>query len=96
MTRCLGADGRRQRHQPRMLGRAVGASRQMGVEAQLRDRVQFTIDGGVHQGAGLGVVDVGHHRAFSRVKARCISWRARARRDITVPIGTPMTAAISL
>ncbi len=38
----------------------------------------------------------GRPRAAARCQSLCSRWRARARRDITVPIGTPVISAISL
>ena len=91
-----GPDQARQRLPLRDPPAAGGASADMIADCGRRIRIELTIDVGIQVAldvlAAHGSFSIGVS-SFSSASSRS---RPRARRDITVPIGTPTTAAISL
>ena len=62
------------------------------------DRIELAVEMGVQQEGGVVVGDeMGHVTVLGVLRASTASTRLRPRasRDITVPIGTPVTSAIS-
>src|SRR5215470_364164 len=64
-------------------------------ERHATDDVQFAIERGVEQRLCLVTVH-GRPPSACEISQCCSRWRARARRDMTVPRGTSVMAAISL
>ena len=85
----MGADGLAQRAQFLVFGGEFRRLRQRLVEGELVDGVEFAVER--HLRARECVVVA--HNAFPSVFAS--AWRARARRDMTVPIGAWVASAIS-
>src|SRR4051812_24111273 len=79
-----------ERRQLRTAGRAAGQMRLDLVDLHV---VELTVQIGLQQRAGGFTFHAGLRA--SGESAFLIILRARARRDITVPMGTPRTAAIS-
>jgi len=90
-----------QRPKPLQLIRAMRAGRKMLLELQRMRRIEFAVDEAVKHQLPLGALrlNCGIHFAFS---CKPVCWRqalsnctrARASRDITVPIGIAMVSAI--
>ena len=80
----------------RLDARALGRERRVGGDARLDrqriGRIELAVDGRMHQ-QPLAFVGCAGHFCTPIVSIR--RRRARASRDITVPIGTPVTSAIS-
>ena len=70
---------------------SAGIGAQVALEFERAHRVELAVEGGVEaENAVVGIV--GHGSAF---RALASAPRARARRDITVPIGAPVASAMS-
>ncbi len=79
-----------QRHEARLLGGERGIGGQTLLEFQCMGGIELAVDIGVQPQA---IVGRGGHRSAPKVSIR--RSRARASRDITVPMGTPVISAIS-
>ncbi len=86
----LGADGVAEHGGVLDRGLAFGA----GLQVARGGDSGFAVQRPVHQRLALGDVRTGHGRA-SAGQAALIRARARAKRDMTVPIGAPVISAIS-
>src|SRR5262249_21112114 len=77
------------------LAGTLGAGSQVRSDLGARDGIELLVDMGGEPFSHLAMRKLGHatHPFACRTSARCA--RARARRDITVPAGTPVTSAIS-
>src|SRR5262249_12404329 len=86
------AGGLAQRAQLGELGAAGGAIAQVGFELERRAHVELVVEVGSEERTRLGAV---HGVSPAERSARWSCVRARDKRDITVPMGTPATSAIS-
>ena len=89
----VGTHRRTQRGQPGKVGGEVGLGREALLEPLRRDRVELAVEIGAEQLVAL-VFLRRSHAVFSSIAAASRR-RARASRDMTVPMGAPTTAAIS-
>ena len=76
--------------------RASSTCLQMLLDFEVSDQVQFTVQVRVNQVFHLVAVQVKVPHSCDRRGFVAAARDARARRDITVPMGTPASSAISL
>ena len=84
------ADRPAQGLEPTVLRRQRRIGRKLALEFERAHRIEFAVKGGVEPQGGFGFVS--HGSGFSILVSAA---RARARRDMTVPIGAPVASAMS-
>ena len=89
-------DGAPQRLDAIPLGRQRGIAGKLPLHFERMGRIELAVDIGVNEQARIRRRNRHDASPGASVPRRAISrLRARASRDITVPIGTPVTSAIS-